>query len=84
LLAGRQALCAYIRQRLARRHVAVDAAVWRAVRLLLLRDLELTSLSLLKHWTWPVVIMDVAWGSFVTAATSTAGLLIANWLTPKV
>ena len=23
---------------------------------------ELTSLSLLKHWTWPVVIMDVTWG----------------------
>ena len=45
---------------------------------------ELTSLSLLKHWTWPVVIMDVAWGSFVTAATSTAGLLIVNWLTPRV
>ena len=45
---------------------------------------ELTSLSLLKHWTWPVVMMDVAWGPFVTAATSTAGLLIANWLTPKI
>jgi uncharacterized membrane protein len=45
---------------------------------------ELTSLSLLKHWTWPVVIMDVAWGSFVTAATSTIGLIIANWLAPRV
>ena len=45
---------------------------------------ELTSLSLLKHWTWPVVVMDVSWGSFVTAVSSTAGLLIANWLTPKV
>ena len=44
---------------------------------------ELTSLSLLKHWTWPVVILDVAWGSFVTAVSSTLGLLIANWLTPK-
>ena len=45
---------------------------------------ELTSLSLLKHWTWPVVILDVSWGSFVTALSSTAGLLIANWLTPRV
>jgi uncharacterized membrane protein len=45
---------------------------------------ELTSLSLLKHWTWPVVVMDVSWGSFVTAVSCTAGLLIANWLTPKV
>lgn len=45
---------------------------------------ELTSLSLLKHWTWPVVIVDVAWGSFVTAVASTFGLLIANWLAPRV
>ena len=45
---------------------------------------ELTSLALLRHWTWPVVIVDVAWGSFVTALSSTAGLLVANWLTPKV
>ena len=45
---------------------------------------ELTSLSLLKHWTWPVVVVDVCWGAFVTALSSTAGLLIANWLAPKV
>lgn len=45
---------------------------------------ELTSLSLLKHWTWPVVVVDVAWGTFVTAVASTAGLLIANWLTPRI
>lgn len=45
---------------------------------------ELTSLSLLKHWTWPVVIVDVAWGTFVTAVGSTLGLLIANWITPKI
>jgi uncharacterized membrane protein len=45
---------------------------------------ELTSLSLLKHWTWPVVMVDVSWGTVVTAVSSTAGLLIANWLAPKV
>lgn len=45
---------------------------------------ELTSLALLKHWTWPVVLVDVAWGSFVTAVSSTLGLLIANWLTPRM
>ena len=45
---------------------------------------ELTNLSLLKHWTWPVVIVDVTWGAFVTAVASTLGLLIANWLTPRV
>jgi uncharacterized membrane protein len=43
---------------------------------------ELTSLSMLKHWTWPVVVVDVAWSAFVTAVSSTAGLLIANWLAP--
>jgi uncharacterized membrane protein len=45
---------------------------------------ELTSMSLLKHWTWPVVIIDMSWGTFVTAVSSTAGLLIATWLTPKI
>ena len=45
---------------------------------------ELTSLSLLKHWTWPVVLLDVSWGAFLTAISSTAGLLIANHLAPKI
>jgi uncharacterized membrane protein len=45
---------------------------------------ELTSLSLLKHWTWPVVVVDVSWGTFVTAVSSTLGLLIANWIAPKI
>jgi uncharacterized membrane protein len=44
---------------------------------------ELTSLSLLKHWTWAVVVVDVSWGTFVTAVSSTVGLLIANWLAPR-
>jgi uncharacterized membrane protein len=45
---------------------------------------ELTSLSLLKHWTWAVVIVDMSWGSFVTAISSALGLMIANWLMPKI
>jgi uncharacterized membrane protein len=45
---------------------------------------ELTSLSLLKHWTWAVVAVDVSWGTFVTAVSSTAGLLVADRLTPKI
>jgi uncharacterized membrane protein len=45
---------------------------------------DLTSLALLKHWTWPVAVVDVCWGSFVTAVSSTVGLLVANWLTPKI
>jgi uncharacterized membrane protein len=45
---------------------------------------ELTSLSLLKRWTWAVVAVDVSWGTFVTAVSSTAGLLVADRLTPKI
>ena len=45
---------------------------------------ELTSLSLLKHWTWAVVVVDVCWGTFVTALSSTLGLMITNWLTPRL
>ena len=45
---------------------------------------ELTSLSLLKHWTWAVVMVDVSWGMFVTAVSSTLGLMIADWLAPRV
>jgi uncharacterized membrane protein len=44
---------------------------------------ELTSMSMLRDWSWAVVIVDIAWGSFVTAVASTAGLLVANWLTSK-
>jgi uncharacterized membrane protein len=44
---------------------------------------ELTSLSLLKHWTWAVVLVDVSWGTFVTAAAATLGLLVADWLAPR-
>ena len=45
---------------------------------------ELTSLSLLRHWTWTVVAVDVSWGVFVTAVSSALGLTIANWLAPKI
>ena len=44
---------------------------------------ELTSMSMLKNWSWAVVVLDIAWGAFVTAVSATAGLLVANWLVPK-
>jgi uncharacterized membrane protein len=44
---------------------------------------DLTSLSLLRHWSWPVAAVDVSWGATVTAVSSTAGLVIANWLAPR-
>jgi uncharacterized membrane protein len=45
---------------------------------------DLTSLSLLKHWSWAVAALDVSWGAIVTAVSSTAGLMVTNWLLPKV
>lgn len=45
---------------------------------------ELTALSLLKHWTWPVVMLDVSWGTVMTAVSATLGRIIANWIAVKV
>ena len=44
---------------------------------------DLTSLALLKNWSWAVAAVDVSWGAVVTAVSSTAGLLAANWLAPN-
>jgi len=45
---------------------------------------ELTALSLLRHWTWPVVMLDVSWGCLVTAISSATGLLITNRVAPRI
>ncbi len=45
---------------------------------------ELASLSLLKHWTWPVVAVDVCWGTLVTAASAAIGLTLTDWIAPKI
>jgi uncharacterized membrane protein len=44
---------------------------------------DLTSLALLKHWSWAVAALDVSWGAVVTAVSSTAGLLVSDWLVPR-
>ena len=44
---------------------------------------ELTSLAMLKQWTWAVVVVDISWGVFVTAVSATVGLLIADLVTPR-
>jgi uncharacterized membrane protein len=43
---------------------------------------ELTSMAMLKHWSWAVVAVDMSWGVAVTAISATAGLMIADWLAP--
>ncbi len=45
---------------------------------------ELTSLALLKHWTWPVVVLDIAWGAFITGTAAALGLVLTNWIMTKV
>jgi uncharacterized membrane protein len=45
---------------------------------------ELTAMSLLKHWTWPVVVVDMSWGMVVTAAAAALGLLLGNWVMAKI
>ena len=44
---------------------------------------DLTSLALLKHWSWAVAAVDVSWGAAVTAISASAGLMVANWIVPK-
>lgn len=44
---------------------------------------ELTAMALLKHWTWPVVALDITWGASMTAVSATLALFIADWLAPR-
>jgi uncharacterized membrane protein len=44
---------------------------------------DLTSLALLKHWSWTVAVVDIAWGALVTAVASTAGLFVADWVAAR-
>lgn len=39
---------------------------------------DLTTLALLKGWTWPAALVDISWGAFATAISATAGLLLTN------
>lgn len=39
---------------------------------------DLTSLSIIKGWVWPVAIVDISWGTFATAVASTVGWALTN------
>ena len=45
---------------------------------------ELTAMSLLRHWTWGVVAVDMAWGVVMTASAAALGLLLGNWMMAKM
>jgi uncharacterized membrane protein len=44
---------------------------------------ELTSLTMLRQWTWAVVLVDISWGVALTAVSAAAGLMIADWVMPR-
>jgi uncharacterized membrane protein len=44
---------------------------------------DLTSLALLKHWSWAVAAIDISWGAAVTAISATAGLAVADMFAPR-
>jgi uncharacterized membrane protein len=41
---------------------------------------ELTNMSILRQWSWAVVIPDIVWGSMLTAITAMVAGLVASWL----
>ncbi|WP_375450680.1 DUF2177 family protein [uncultured Devosia sp.] len=43
---------------------------------------DLTNLSTLRNWPVSVAIIDLAWGTVLTAAAATGGLLVTRWLSP--
>ena len=45
---------------------------------------ELTSMAMLKHWEWAVVVPDIVWGGVVTSISAAVGGLLANWLIGKM
>jgi len=40
---------------------------------------DLTNMATLRGWSWQIVIIDVAWGTFNTAFSATCGWFIARF-----
>ena len=41
---------------------------------------ELTNMSTLRGWAWPMVLTDLTWGTLLTAGTAGVGYLVGRWL----
>ncbi len=41
---------------------------------------DLTNLATIRNWPLPVAVVDVIWGTALTAVSATAGLAITRWL----
>ena len=45
---------------------------------------DLTTLAILRHWTWPAAAVDISWGAFATAVSSSLGLIVGSWIATRV
>lgn len=43
---------------------------------------DMTNMSTLNGWSLKLAVVDMAWGTFVTAAAATAGCFVTAWLAP--
>ncbi len=43
---------------------------------------DMTNMSTLNGWSLKLALVDMAWGTFVTATAATAGYLVTAWLAP--
>jgi uncharacterized membrane protein len=60
----------------------VNAAIAGAVLgLVAYGTYDMTNLSTLKNWSLTVSLVDMAWGTVLTAASATGGYLVTRWLT---
>lgn len=41
---------------------------------------DLTSMALIREFTWTVVLVDLAWGTVLTGTVATAGFFAGRWL----
>ncbi len=42
---------------------------------------DLTNLATLKYWTWPIALLDLAWGAVVTAVSAAIGFFVTSAVT---
>ncbi len=45
---------------------------------------DLTNQATLKNWSTTLTLADLAWGTFVSAASASVGRLVTLWLAPPV
>jgi uncharacterized membrane protein len=44
---------------------------------------DMTNMATMKGYTLRVALVDMGWGTFVTAISATAGYFVTQWLSPS-